>query len=105
MTRRLDDKFTVEEMKALKARINKLFYNTTHWKTRSKSTETERELINSIDYLCRVSGMLTDMIYRDLEGHIETSDPMNYIDSKMSSAENWMNNYLHRKNINLSEDN
>jgi hypothetical protein len=104
MVQRLKDKFTLEEVKDIDKRINKLFYNATHYKTRTNSNEAENELLHVVDHLCRVSNMLCDMIECEMEGHIECADPHDYIDGKLGLAEAWMNNYVNNKRINLNED-
>lgn len=98
---RLNDKFTIEQMKDFEKRLNKIHYNVTHWKTRSTASETEIELINTIDYLCRVPNMLAGIIEQELEGHIETSDPYGYTDGKLSVAESCIKSYLKVKNLTL----
>jgi hypothetical protein len=103
MANRLSDKFTIEEIKDLNSRINKVFYNATVWQTRQATTEMEQQLIDCIDHLCRVSGMLSDMIEQDLKGDIVTSDPLRYLQGKLSVAEGSLEYYLKRKNVDVSE--
>jgi hypothetical protein len=100
----LKDKFTVEDMKEITRRINHVFYQTTHWKTREKTSEQELLLLGTIDHLCRVSSMLCGAIEQQLEGHIETHDPKGYIDGKFSIAESRMNTYLSYRRIDLNKE-
>ncbi|WP_026567256.1 hypothetical protein [Bacillus sp. UNC41MFS5] len=97
----LKDKFTIEDMKELDYRINQIFYQVTHTNTTTTVGVTELQLLGVIDHLCRVSGMLSDMIEQQLEGHIETYDPHSYIDRKLSSAELGIKNFLKVKKIDL----
>ncbi|MGG3925701.1 hypothetical protein ABET51_06840 [Metabacillus fastidiosus] len=50
------------------------------------------ELMDTIDHLARVGAMFADIKIEELEGHIETADPQNYILEKLSSS------YFHMKN-------
>lgn len=97
----LKDKFTVEDMKELDQRINKIFYQVTHANTTTSAGVTELQLLGVIDHLCRVSGMLSDMIEQQLEGHIETFDPYSYLNRKLGNAEIGIKNYLKIKKIEL----
>lgn len=87
----LHDKFSVDEIKAIDKRIHQIFNQAT---SISSATDKERLLLNSLEKLSRVSGMLCDMIQQEMEGHIETSDPHSYIDSKLSSSEYNLNSYV-----------
>jgi hypothetical protein len=97
----LKDKFTVQDTKELNERINSIYYQVTHANTRTTVGVTELQLLGVIDYLCRVSGMLCDVVEQQLEGHIETFDPHRYIDMKLRTAENGISNFLRVKKINL----
>ncbi|MBT2725126.1 MULTISPECIES: hypothetical protein [unclassified Bacillus (in: firmicutes)] len=97
----LKDKFTIEDMKEFDARLNRIFHQVTHPNTRTTVGVTELQLLGVIDYLCRTSGMLCDMIEQQLEGHIETYDPQRYIDRKLWTAENGIKNFLKVKKIDL----
>jgi hypothetical protein len=98
---RLNDKFTIEQMGNLTKRLNEIHYNATHWKTRSTASETELELLNTIDYLCRVPNMLASIIEQELEGEVVTSDPHGYTHGKLSVAQACMESYLKVKKITL----
>jgi hypothetical protein len=98
---KLSDKFTIEQIKDLEKRLNKIHYNVTHWQTRSTATETELQLINTIDHLVRVPNILCHIIEQALEGHIETFDPHGYADGKLGIAESSLIKYLKLKDINL----
>ncbi|PLS04044.1 hypothetical protein [Neobacillus cucumis] len=97
----LKDKFTVQDTKELNKRLNRIFYDVTHANTRKTVGVTELQLLGVIDHLCRVSGMLCDMVEQQLEGHIETFDPHSYIEKKLRTAENGISNFLKVKKINL----
>jgi hypothetical protein len=97
----LKDKFTVEDIREYNARLNNIFYQVTHGNTTANVGITELQLLGVIDHLCRVSGMLCDMIEQQLEGHIETYDPHRYIDSKLGSVETGTKNFLKVKKIEL----
>ncbi|MEY2196749.1 hypothetical protein AB7942_29150 [Neobacillus sp. BF23-41] len=71
----LKDKFTVEDIKELDRKLNRIYYHATHGITITNSGVTEIQLLNVIDNLCRASGMLCDMLEQQLEGNIETVDP------------------------------
>jgi hypothetical protein len=100
----LKDKFTVEDMKALDQRLNRIFYQVTNYQTRSNAGVTELQLLDTIDHLCRVSGMLCDVIEQQLDGHIETSEPHSYIDKKLSTVETGIKNFLKVKKIELDNN-
>jgi hypothetical protein len=93
----LNDKFSLDDMRDLDQRLNNIFEQVTHYQTRSNAGLTELQLLNTIDHLCRVSGMLCDMI----EGHIETSDPFSYIDKNLGTVETGVKNFLKVKKIEL----
>lgn len=97
----LKDKFTVNDIKELDRRLNRIYYHATHGITLTNSGVTEIQLLNVIDHLCRTSGMLCDLIEQQLEGNIETVDPYGYIDRKIGSAENGIENFLKVKKIDL----
>ncbi|MFP5111854.1 hypothetical protein ACSU64_05680 [Bacillaceae bacterium C204] len=97
----LKDKFTVEDIKELDRRLNRIYYHATHGITITNSGVTEIQLLNIIDHLCRASGMLCDMIEQQLENNIETVDPYGYIVRKIYSAENGIENYLKVKKIDI----
>ncbi|MCM2533301.1 hypothetical protein NDK43_13975 [Neobacillus pocheonensis] len=99
----LKDKFTVDDIKELDQRLNRIFYQVTHYQTRSNAGQVEIQLLDVIDRICRVSGMLCDLIEQHLEGNIETNDPYRYIDGKLSIAENGINNFLKVKKIDLDK--
>jgi hypothetical protein len=97
----LKDKFTLDDIIELNQRINSIFYQVTHANTRAKAGVVELQLLNIVDQLCRVSGMLFDIMEQQLEGHIETFDPYGYIDGKLDSAEIGIHNFLQIKKIEL----
>lgn len=97
----LKDKFTVEDMKEFNKRFNNIFYQVTHEKTTTTVGVTELQLLGVIDSLCRVSGMLGDVIEQQLEGQIETSDPYTEIDRKLGNVETGIKNFLKVKKIDL----
>ena len=97
----LKDKFTIDDMKALDQRLNHIYYQVTHYQTRSNAGLTELQLLDTIDHLCRMSGMLCDVIEQQLEGHIETSEPHRYIDRKLGTVETGIKNFLEVKKIDL----
>ncbi|AMV11552.1 hypothetical protein [Parageobacillus sp. G301] len=99
---RLNDKFTIEDMKDFQERLNKLQISATHWDIRSNASETELELLDTIDHLCRVSNMLCVIIEQELKGHIVTAQPHRYTNVKLSIAEASLKNYLKYKNITLA---
>lgn len=53
-------------------------------------TEDENKLLNTVDNLCRVAGMLCSVIEQDLDGHIETADPLDYVYQKLSNSEGYL---------------
>jgi hypothetical protein len=97
----LKDKFTIQDMKELDQRLHLIFDQVTHYQTRKNAGVTELQLLDTIDHLCRVSGMFCDMIEQQLEGHIETSDPYGYINGKLGTAETGVKNFLKVKKIEL----
>lgn len=98
---RLNDKFTIEEMCELNQRLSELFYQVTNRETTKNASITELQLLNVVDQLTRISGMLCDVIEMELEGNIETSNPHGYINGKLGIVENGINNYLKVKKIEL----
>jgi hypothetical protein len=98
---RLNDKFTIEDMKDFQERLNEIQISATSWNTRSNASETELELLDAVDHLCRVSNMLCMIIEQELKGHIETAEPHRYTNGKLSVAEASLKNYLKYKNITL----
>ncbi|MEH7419599.1 hypothetical protein V7266_30670, partial [Neobacillus drentensis] len=90
----LKDKFTVQDTRELNERLNSIFYQVTHANTIKTVGVTELQLLDVIDHLCRVSGMLCNMVEQQLEGHIETFDPYTYIDRKLGTAEKGITNFL-----------
>jgi hypothetical protein len=97
----LNDKFMIDDMRALDQRFNHIFEQVTHYQTRSSAGLTELQLLDVIDRLCRVSGMLCDMIEQQIEGNIESSDPYSYIDRKLRTAEIGIQNFLKVKKVKL----
>jgi hypothetical protein len=97
----LKDKFTIDDMRALDHRLNQIFFQVSHYQTRSNARLTELQLLDTIDHLCRMSGMLCDVIEQQLEGHVETLDPHSYIDRKLGTVETGIKNFLEVKKIDL----
>jgi hypothetical protein len=97
----LNDKFSLDDIRDLDQRLNHIFEQVTHYQTRTNAGLTELQLLNTIDHLCRVSGMLCDMIEQQIEGHIESSDPYGYINGKLGTAETGVKNFLKVKKIDL----
>ncbi|MCM2532728.1 hypothetical protein NDK43_10460 [Neobacillus pocheonensis] len=97
----LKDKFTTEDIKELNQRLNYILNQATHANTRIKAGVVELQLLNVIDQLCRVSGMLLDITEQQLEGHIETFDPYGFMDGKLETAEIGIQNLLQIKKIEL----
>ncbi|MBM7654173.1 hypothetical protein [Neobacillus cucumis] len=98
----LKDKFTIQDTKEINERINRIFNQVTHANTTTTVGVTELQLLGIIDHLCRVSGMLCDMVEQQLEGHIETFDPHSYIDKKLKNAEIGISNFIKIKKINVT---
>ncbi|MDQ0200194.1 hypothetical protein [Neobacillus ginsengisoli] len=97
----LKDKFTHEDIAALNKRLNYVFYQATHGNTRTKSGVVELQLLNIVDQLCKVSGMLLDIMEQQLDGQIETFDPYRYINGKLETAEIGIQNFLQIKKIDI----
>jgi hypothetical protein len=97
----LNDKFSLDDMRGLDRRLNHIFEQVTHYQTRTNAGLTELQLLNTIDHLCRVSGMLCDMIEQQIEGHIESSDPFSYIDKNLGTVETGVKNFLKVKKIEI----
>ncbi|MDQ0975876.1 hypothetical protein QFZ31_005754 [Neobacillus niacini] len=98
----LNDKFSLDDMRDLDQRLNHIFEQVTHYQTRSNAGLTELQLLNTIDHLCRVSGMLCDVIEQQIEGHyIESSDPLSYIDKNLGTVETGVKNFLKVKKIDI----
>jgi hypothetical protein len=98
---RLNNKVTIEQLRDISKTLHEIHYNATHWITRSTASETELELISTIDYLCRVTNILCNIIEQELEGHIETHDPMKYVEEKLLLSHSSINSYLKVKELNF----
>lgn len=97
----LKDKFTIDDMRVFDQRLTHILDRVTHYQTRSTAGLTQLQLLDTIDHLCRVSGMLCNIIEQQLEGHIESSDPYRYIDRKLDTVETGIKNFLKVKKIEL----
>jgi hypothetical protein len=97
----LNDKFTLDDMRELDQRLNHIFEQVTHYQTRTNAGLTELLLLDLIDHLCRVSGMLCDMNERQKEGPFESSDPYSYINKELGTVETGIKNFLKVKKIEL----
>lgn len=76
----LQEKFDETSLKELDKKLNEIQL----WATIQRSDE--HMLYHMIDNLCRVAGMYNDVLLQLLkDGHIVTSDPLNYIEAKFST--------------------
>ena len=79
MAERITDKFDLESLRRTAKQLNEIQI----WSTCQH--DENRELYNMIDGLCRVAHMYNMVITQEVrEGNVITSEPQDYIDSKIS---------------------
>ncbi|KRE71984.1 hypothetical protein [Paenibacillus sp. Soil750] len=90
----LEDKFDEISLKELDKKLKEIQL----WATMQRSDE--HMLYHMIDNLCRVAVMYNDVLMQLLrDGHIVTSDPLNYIEAKFSTPYS-----IYKKRMNIDNE-
>ncbi|QKE74782.1 hypothetical protein HPK19_19475 [Arthrobacter citreus] len=90
----LKHKFKEEELKDFCKTLNKIQYNATTWVVKNRANENEKELLDTIDHLCRACNMFSMVMIQHLEGNVETGDPESYIHTNLSISESSLKHYI-----------
>lgn len=78
----MNNKFDVETMKRIRDDIDLMHYKLTS----CRQDCNQNGLIDGYELMCRVSGMLSDVIVQSLEGEIGAAEPQGYIQNKLAQS-------------------